>query len=71
MVDVRIPVTDVMSQALCTRKESWRDKTFQRSILVVSVAPLSILHSISAGPVLIALIILIHVVTGPALGGPM
>jgi len=51
--------------------ESWRDKTFQRSILVVGVGPRSTLHSISARPVLIALIILIHVVTGTALGGPM
>jgi hypothetical protein len=43
------------------------------SILVVGVAPLSTLYSINAGPVLIALIILIHVqlVTGSALGGPM
>ena len=41
--------------------ESWRDTTFQRSILVVGVGPLSTLHSFSAGPVLIAHIILIHV----------
>jgi hypothetical protein len=61
LVDVRIPVTDVMSQALCTRMESWRDRTFQRSILVVSVGPLSTLNSFSAGPILIAHIILIHV----------
>ena len=61
LIDRRIPVTDVMSQALCTRMESWRDKTFQRSILVVGVGPLSTLHSFSAGPVLIAHIILIHV----------
>jgi hypothetical protein len=61
LIDRRIPVTDVMSQALCTRMESWQDKTFQRSILVVGVGPLSTLHSFSAGPVLIAHIILIHV----------
>src|ERR1035438_9867171 len=61
LIDRRIPVTDVMSQALCTRMESWRDKTFQRSILVVGVGPLSTLHSFSAGPVLIAHILLIHV----------
>ena len=61
LVDVRIPVTDVMSKALCTRMESGRDKHFQRSILVVGVGPLSTLHSFSAGPVLITHIILIHV----------
>ena len=37
MVDVQIPVANVMSQALCSRMESWGDKTFQRSILVVGV----------------------------------
>ena len=58
MVDVRIPVSDVMSQTLCTRMESWRDKTFQRTILVVGVGPLSTFHSFSAGLVLIAHIIL-------------
>ena len=41
--------------------ESWGDKTFQRSILVVGVGPLSTLHTFSAGPDLIAHIILIHV----------
>ena len=61
MVDLRIPVADVMSQALCSRMESWGDKTSQRSILVVGVGPLSTLHSFSAGPDLIAHIILIHV----------
>jgi hypothetical protein len=57
---VRIPVTDGISQALCTRMESWRDKTFQRSILIVGVGPLSTLHSFNAGPVLITHIILIR-----------
>ena len=41
--------------------ESWRDKTFQRSILVVGVGPLSTLHSFCARPDLIAHVILIHV----------
>lgn len=58
---MRISITDVMSQALCSWLESWRDTTLQRSILVVGVGPLSNLHSFSAGPVLIAHIILIHV----------
>uniref|UniRef100_E6PXJ3 Uncharacterized protein n=1 Tax=mine drainage metagenome TaxID=410659 RepID=E6PXJ3_9ZZZZ len=57
----RIPITNAMSQALCTRMESWRNNTFQRSILVVGAEPLSTLHSFSAGLVLIAHIILIHV----------
>src|ERR1039458_2793834 len=61
LIDRRIPVSDRMSQALCIRMESWRDKTFQRSILVVGVGPLSTLHSFSAGPVLITHTILIHV----------
>ena len=47
LADVRIPVSDVMSQALSSRTESWRDTTFQRSILVVGVGPLSTLHSFS------------------------
>jgi len=41
--------------------ESWRDNTRQRSILVAGAGPLSTLQSFSAGPVLIAHIILIHV----------
>jgi hypothetical protein len=41
--------------------ESWRDTTFQRSILVVGVGPLLTLHSFRTGPVLIAHIILIDV----------
>ena len=51
LVDVRITVTDVMSQAPSSRMESWRDTTLQRSILVVSFGPFSTLHSFSAGPV--------------------
>ena len=61
LVDVRIPVTDVMSQALCSSMESRRDTTFQNSILIVSVGSCSTLHSFSAAPVLIAHIILIYV----------
>jgi len=56
-----IPVTNVMSQAPASRMESWRDTTFQRSILVVGVGPLLTLHSFRTGPVLIAHIILIDV----------
>ena len=61
MVDVRIPVTDVMSQALCSSMESRQDTTFQSSILIVGVGSCSTLHSFSAAPVLIAHIILIYV----------
>jgi hypothetical protein len=41
--------------------ESWRDKTLQRSILVVGVGPLSSLYTFSGGPVLITHIILVRV----------
>jgi hypothetical protein len=50
-----------MSQATCTRVESWRDTTIQNLFFVVGAGPLSTLHSFSAGPALIAHIILIHV----------
>jgi len=57
---VRIPVTDVMSQAICTRLESWRDTAIQNLFLVVGAGLLCTLHGFSAGPVLITHIILIH-----------